>query len=285
MRAAWVRRPVAGARYPLIPTIPTSATGRQNTAYLAEVTTLGPRPRALLVDLDDTIVSDSDRAGANWVAAVEAAAAVVPIPADAVLDAIERERLWYWSDPERHRVGRADLVAARRAIVAAALRDAGVPEAERPTAVAAIVAAYGARTEADRKPFPGSLEALRAIAGMGIKLALVTNGAAVPQRAKIERFELAPFFDAIVIEGEFGQGKPEPAVYAHALASLGVSAADAWMVGDNLEWDVATPRRLGLRGILIAPDAAGLDGVRDRADAVLPDLAALARLLASMAQR
>jgi len=244
------------------------------------------RPKALLVDLDDTIVSDSDRAGANWAAAVEAAAAVVPFPADAVLRAIEIERDWFWSDPERHRIGRADLIAARRAIVAAALRRAAVPEAEMPTAVAAIVAAYGARTEADRGPFPGSLEALHSIREMGIKLALVTNGAAEVQRAKIERFGLAPLFDAIVVEGEFGQGKPEPAVYAHALASLGVAAADAWMVGDNLEWDVAAPRRMGMCGVWIAPNPpAGREAADIDADAILPDLPALARVLSTLAPR
>ena len=248
----------------------------------ARAALLGPRPLALLVDLDDTIVSDSDRAGINWAAAVEAAVAVVPFPAEAVLAAIEIERDWYWSDPERHRVGRSDLIGARRSIVTAALRRAAIPETDLPTAIAAIMAAYGARTEADRGPFPGALDALRTFRELGIKLALVTNGAAEVQRAKIERFELAPLFDVIVVEGEFGLGKPEPAVYAHALASLGVSAADAWMVGDNLEWDVVTPQRLGMKGIWITkaqtpPDAAGVG-----ADAILPDLPALARLVSSI---
>lgn len=36
---------------------------------------------------------------------------------------------------------------------------------------------------------------------------------------------------------------------------LGVVPAGAWMVGDNLEWDVAAPQRLGIRGIWI--DARG----------------------------
>jgi putative hydrolase of the HAD superfamily len=244
----------------------------------------GPRPLALLVDLDDTIVSDSDLAGANWAAAVDAAAAVVHFPAAAVLAAIEVERKWFWSDRERHRVGRSDLVAARRTIVAAALRHAAVPELLMPEAVAAIVAAYGAQTEAVRGPLPGSLDALRAFRDMRIKLALVTNGAAQVQRAKIDRFGLAPLFDAIVVEGEFGLGKPEPAVYAHALAALGVSAAAAWMVGDNLEWDVLAPQRLGMRGIWIASKPS-IDRDAGRADAVLPDLAALARVLSEMAPR
>lgn len=248
---------------------------------MVEATPLGPRPLALLVDLDDTIVSDSDRVSSNWAAAVEAAAAVVPFPAEAVLAAIEIERGWFWSDPERHRVGRTDLIGARRAIVTAALRRAAVPESGLATAVAAIVAAYGARTEADRGPFPGALDALRTFRELGIRLALVTNGAAEIQRAKIERFELAPFFDVIVVEGEFGLGKPEPAVYAHALASLGVSAADAWMVGDNLDWDVVTPRRLGMRGIWIARGPSSVANC-EMADAILPDLSALAGLLASI---
>ena len=34
-----------------------------------------------------------------------------------VYDAIERVREWYWADPERHRVGRLDLAAARREVV------------------------------------------------------------------------------------------------------------------------------------------------------------------------
>jgi putative hydrolase of the HAD superfamily len=110
----------------------------------------------------------------------------------------------------------------------------------------------------------------------------VTNGAAEVQRAKIERFELAPLFDAIVVEGEFGLGKPEPAVYAHALASLGVAAADAWMVGDNLEWDVLTPRRLGMKGIWIARAPTALDASGAGADAILPDLPALAKLVSSI---
>ena len=51
-------------------------------------------------------------------------------------------------------------------------------------------------------------------------LGLVTNGDATQQRDKIERHGLARFFDAIVIEGEFGAGKPDEIVYRHALGEL-----------------------------------------------------------------
>ena len=97
--------------------------------------------------------------------------------------------------------------------------------------------------------FDGAVDTLIALRAAGVKLALVTNGAADFQRAKIERFGLAPYFDHIQIEGEHGFGKPEEAAYRHALASLEVEPFEAWMVGDNLEWEVAAPQRLGIYAI------------------------------------
>jgi putative hydrolase of the HAD superfamily len=87
---------------------------------------------------------------------------------------------------------------------------------------------------------------VRALRARGVKLALITNGEAREQRRKITRFDLAPLFDCVIVEGEFGAGKPDPAVYAHALDSLGATPDQAWMVGDNLEWEVAVPKQLGL---------------------------------------
>ena len=62
----------------------------------------------------------------------------------------------------------------------------------------------------------------------------------------------------IVIEGEFGAGKPDAAVYRHALDALGARAADTCMVGDHLDFDVAGAQRLGLQGIWIDRAGAGL---------------------------
>jgi putative hydrolase of the HAD superfamily len=98
------------------------------------------------------------------------------------------------------------------------------------------------------------------------------------QRRKIERFGLAPFFDCIVIEGEFGAGKPDGRVYAYALAQLGLQPEEVWMVGDNLEWDVAGPQRMGIKGIWVDLTGSGLP----EDSAVRPDL--IARSLAELAE-
>jgi len=57
-------------------------------------------------------------------------------------------------------------------------------------------------------------------------------------------------------------GKPSPIILAVALASLGVSAADAVMVGDRIETDMAMGRRSGLRTILVLSSVTRADDPR-----------------------
>ena len=106
--------------------------------------------------------------------------------------------------------------------------------------------------------FPGAHDAIDAFKAMGIKLALVTNGAADTQRAKVERFELSHRFHHIQIEGEHGFGKPEERAYLHAMDALGVTARDTWMIGDNLEWEVEVPQKLGIYAIWMDVHGDGL---------------------------
>ena len=101
-------------------------------------------------------------------------------------------------------------------------------------------------------------------------MALLTNGAREPQRRKIDAHQLAPFFDCILIEGEFGVGKPERQVYTHALKTLGVGPKDAWMVGDNFEWEVVAPKTLGIFSIWVDHLEKGVpDGAPVRPDRVI----------------
>ena len=107
-------------------------------------------------------------------------------------------------------------------------------------------------------PLPEAIDTVRWLRDSGRRLALLTNGAAVAQRKKISRFELVDLFDAILVEGELGFGKPDERVYRRALNALGVEPADAWMVGDHLEFDVGAPQRLGMSGVWIDARGRGL---------------------------
>src|SRR5262249_37058496 len=124
--------------------------------------------------------------------------------------------------------------------------------------------------------FPGAHEAIDRLKALGVRLALVTNGAADTQRAKVERFELAHRFDHIQIEGEHGFGKPEERAYRHAMAALGVTARDTWMIGDNLEWEVEAAQRVGLYAIWIDVHGDGLpEGSTVRPDRIIRSLTEL----------
>src|SRR5215472_690229 len=80
----------------------------------------------------------------------------------------------------------------------------------------ALADAYNALHDEELSLFPDAHETLDRLKELGIKLALITNGAAEPQRAKVVRFALEHRFDHIQIEGEHGFGKPEERAYKHA---------------------------------------------------------------------
>jgi len=71
------------------------------------------------------------------------------------------------------------------------------------------------RPDAELSMFPDAHETLDRLKELGIKLALITNGAAEPQRAKVVRIALEQRSDHIQIEGEHGFGKPEERAYKH----------------------------------------------------------------------
>jgi putative hydrolase of the HAD superfamily len=213
-------------------------------------------PAAIFFDLDDTIIDDSANVIDGWRTAVTTHARdLAGIDLEALLAAIEAVREWYWSDPARHQVGRMDLRAASTGIVAEAMSRLGDADTDLARRIAHL---YRDIREQGRALFPGAIETLEHVRSLGIKMALLTNGDATGQRAKVTQFDLARHFDYVCIEGEFGCGKPDQRVYHGALTALHADPATTWMVGDNLEWDVAAPMRLGITGIWLDRHATGL---------------------------
>jgi putative hydrolase of the HAD superfamily len=210
-------------------------------------------PTAILLDLDDTILSAFGQAEGQWQRVIASFIEhLAPHPPDDVIAAIQAYSKHLWADQARHKHWRHRIGEARRHIVQNAFAQlcgkSGRPVP--PTEICdALADRFNELHEAELRMFPGAHETLDRLKELGVKLALVTNGAAAPQRRKVVRFALEHRFDHIQIEGEHGFGKPEEQAYRHAMAALGVTAEETWMVGDNLEWEVVAPQRLGIYAI------------------------------------
>ena len=144
-------------------------------------------PRAILFDLDDTILVAFGPAQSQWQRTIGAFADQLgPIEATVIAAAIEAASTELWADPGRHKYWRHRTGAARRQIVAtafAALAATGDPVP--PEAVGdALADAYNALHDEELSLFPDAHETLDRLKELGVKLALITNGAAEPQRAQ-----------------------------------------------------------------------------------------------------
>lgn len=95
-------------------------------------------------------------------------------------------------------------------------------------------------------------EVLKELRGTGYKLLLLTNGSPDLQQEKLDGVpELAPYFDEIVISGDFGEGKPSPRLFQHAMDKLGISAQEGIMVGDKLTTDIQGANGVGMASVWI----------------------------------
>lgn len=219
------------------------------------------RPKAILFDLDDTLISPHHHRMTFWRDAFtevwsEHHGDTTTLPGDLedLVSGIDSSARYFWSDPDRHRTGRLDLSKARFEILNGGLNR---PERFAEPLRWDIAERCGSLMFERTTLYPDAIETLEALKAEGIALALITNGASDAQRAKIDRFELEPHFLHVQIEGEAGIGKPEPEAYHQALAALGAGPGESWIVGDNLEWEVATPQRLGIHSIWRDPRGIG----------------------------
>jgi putative hydrolase of the HAD superfamily len=236
-----------------------------------------PLPPAMLIDMDDTILSAYGKPDVAWLAvAQEFAAELEPLTPAETAAAIALAGKQFWENAEAH--WRLKLNEARYIVVTngfATLAAAGRPAMGRDFCMR-MADRFNAYREENMQMFPGAHDAIDALKARGVKLALVTNGAGEPQRAKIVRFALEHRFDHIQIEGEHGFGKPEERAYLHAMEALGVTARDTWMVGDNLEWEVVTPQRLGIYAIWMDAHGQGLpEGSTIKPDRIIRSLTEL----------
>jgi putative hydrolase of the HAD superfamily len=216
-------------------------------------------PKAVLFDMDGTLLMSAQRSDQTWQQVSFQYAPRLELPAESLFRALHESIDAYRKDiegeTEKQRRDRLEPFAVRTETVYAALRHFGKGDA---TLAAEMVRAYELLRDEYLEPVPHALETLETLRARKKRLGLLTNGNATYQRRKIERHHLAPFFDCILIEEEFGVAKPDPRMYLAALEQFQITPSEAWMVGDNLALDVGAPKQLGIFGIWFDPARRGL---------------------------
>src|SRR5262249_28824331 len=98
----------------------------------------------------------------------------------------------------------------------------------------------------------GLAETLSALHAQGIRLGVVTNGEVGFQEPKITQLAIGRYLSTVVISEAVQVQKPDPRIFAHALAEIGCRASETWFVGDDPVNDVLGAAAVGLRAIWLA---------------------------------
>ncbi|MEZ5449228.1 MAG: HAD family hydrolase [Thiolinea sp.] len=123
--------------------------------------------------------------------------------------------------------------------------------------------------------FPGVLEALQELKQV-FSLGVITNG-----NADVERIGLGHLFDFAHSSAAAGAAKPDPLIFAQAVAMAGVAAHEMVYVGDDPEKDIIGAQQAGLRTIWYNPLRRELsNGVNP--DAIMTNFNEIARLVQSL---
>lgn len=103
--------------------------------------------------------------------------------------------------------------------------------------------------------YPDALPALEQLRARGQRIVVVSNWDA-SLHERLEETGLAPLVDGAVASAELGHAKPDPRIFAYALALAGAPPGAALHAGDTLEADVEGALAAGLRAVLVARDGA-----------------------------
>jgi putative hydrolase of the HAD superfamily len=220
---------------------------------------------AVLLDAYGTLVTLDDPAGR--LGALLAAEGHPP-PPDRVGAALRAEVLHYRAHHDEGRDA-ASLAALRlrcAGVLAEGLGD-DVPPLPRLTEILVEALRF--------ELIPDALPALDALAGASLRLGVVSNWDCGLGDV-LAGLGVADRFGSIAVSAVVGAGKPDPAIFRHALRELGVAPAAALHCGDLPAYDCAGAAAAGVRAVLIDRAGAMAPGPCP-AITTLPDLLPLAR--------
>ncbi len=198
----------------------------------------------IFFDIDGTLLDHlhAESAGA------EAFREETPIFAD--IEPMEFAALWHRlaeKHMDRFLAGATDIQGQRRDRMRELYASVGASIDRREAE--AVFERYLAYYRANWRLYPDTLPCLEALADE--RLGVISNGGGDQQRHKLEAMGLDDRFDPVVISGDLGRAKPDPAIFIRACELAGCEAIECVYVGDRLETDARAATRAGMRGIFL----------------------------------
>jgi putative hydrolase of the HAD superfamily len=238
-----------------------------------DATPFEPAPRVLLFDLDDTLCDYESARAERLRMAFRLGADGEPVERPGVdLEAMIADSIRTHPHAADHFV---DLFLRH-----------GIDD---PAAARAAIDWYRANRFHGLRLFPNAADILRSLRAVSPAegqrgrrtLGIVTNGPADVQRAKIRLLGVGDLVDFVVISGEFGVAKPDPAIFRAALSLAQAEPDDAVFVGDSPEFDIAGAHAAGLRSIWVNRGERGWDSSRPAPTREITDIGDVPRLVGS----
>lgn len=251
--------------------------------------------KALLFDLDDTIIWDEPVAHRAFAEAASLASTLPGVDTGRLATAAGEVARRLWADfnesPYCVRIGHSaweglwapyestahpSLVALRDWAPQYRLATWREALAEQGVTDEGLAAAMVAKFIEARRSYPrfADFDSLIEALGNRYLLGIVTNGVPDLQRMKIDNCGALHLFQASVISGGIDCGKPDPGIFRHICAELGVAMDECVMVGDNPARDVAGAAASGMRSVWVSRNGRPRDE-RFPADLECDDLMAM----------
>ncbi len=103
--------------------------------------------------------------------------------------------------------------------------------------------------------FPNTHETLNYLKNK-YKMHIITNGFEEVQFIKLEKSNLAQYFEEVITSENAGQKKPHPTIFDFALNLTGAKKEESLMIGDNLEADILGAQQFGIDQVYFNPEKA-----------------------------
>jgi HAD superfamily hydrolase (TIGR01549 family) len=208
--------------------------------------------KALFFDLFGTLADTGGGGEAIRWTCSEVAAALPGIDSDQLAKA--NADVWrdYWPQvEERWTLGALDgaavsLEAWTRALRACGCKDEALARLVRDTHMRHQQAALNLYADAQ--------ELFARLRRTDFRLALIANAASDSARETLATLGIDGLFGAVVVSGELGVAKPNPAIFAVAAEALGVDLHDAWHIGDHLRTEVLGAKAAGMGAVWLNRD-------------------------------